>query len=214
MKTMSVKKIVMAGVLTAMCVVITLLIRIPLVPSVPFLQYDGKDVLIVMAGFIYGAGYVALISVLVSVLEIVFMGGTIIDVLMNVISTCAFACTAAWIYKRKHTKTGALIGLAAGTVITTIAMVIWNYIMDPIYFQMPREAVVSMLPAIALFNVLKFSLNSGIALFIYKPVVTALRRYTLIPESTGTKGGKSMMYAGAFILVTAVVLCLGISGIL
>ena len=82
-------------------------------------------------------------------------GGTYIDVIMNMISTCAFACPAAYLYKKYHTKNGAIIGLIIGTILSVVCMLIWNYIMTPIYYQMPREAVVALLlPGILPFNLI------------------------------------------------------------
>ena len=35
-----------------------------------------------------------------------------IGCIMNVLATCAFCCTAAFVYKKFHTRKGAVIGLA------------------------------------------------------------------------------------------------------
>ena len=114
MMNMTTKKITTLGMLCALAVIVNLLIHFPLIPSVEFLSYDAKDVIIVIGGFIYGAGSAFIMSVITSLLEIMYRGGNLLDVLMNVISTCTFACVAAWIYKRDHTREGAFIGLGAG----------------------------------------------------------------------------------------------------
>ena len=108
--------------------VLNLLIQFPIVPAVSFLSYDPKDIIIVIAGFIYGPMTSFIMSLLCSFLEIVFRGGNLLDVLMNVISTCTFACVAACIYKYKHSKKGAIAGLVLGTVCCTLSMTLWNYI--------------------------------------------------------------------------------------
>ena len=147
------KKITTIGLLCAMAMVLNLLVSFPLVPAVSFLKFDPKDIIIVIGGFIYGPLTSFVISAICSVLELLFRGGTILDVLMNVIASCTFACTAAFIYKKVHTKNGAVLGLIAGTICCTLSMVLWNYIITPIYFGMPREAVVGMLlPGIVPFN--------------------------------------------------------------
>ena len=125
-------------------------------------------------------------------------GGTILDVFMNMISTCSFACVAAAVYKHKHTKQGAMIGLLLGVVITVINMTIWNYIVTPIYYGMPRAAVVALLlPGIIPFNILKAGLNAGITLFVYKSVV-AILRHTHFIEASGqpTSQTKSLVWVG------------------
>lgn len=215
MKNLSTRKIAIAGMITALCLVVTITIRIPLVPAVSFLKFDGKDTLISIAGFLFGPGYGFLITVLTSLLEPFFTGNaTWVDILMNIVSTASFAVTAAWWYRRHHDKRGAVTALALGTVLQILAMTVWNYIVDPFYFQMPREAVVAMLPWIALFNFLKCALNAGIVLFIYKPVVTALRSRGLAPAGAPASRGKTMMWMGVFVLVSAILLSLAVSGMI
>ena len=134
---------------------------------------------------------------------------------MNVVSTCTFVCVAAFIYKRDHTLKGAVIGLVTGLVCSTLSMLVWNYVMDPIYFHMPREAVVAMLPAIGLFNVLKCGLNAAIVMMIYKPIVRALRLSGLVQEGKGVHPvSKPMFITGLFFLVTLVLFVLGYNGII
>lgn len=209
------KKITTVGMLCAMAVVVNLLVRFPLVPSVSFLNYDPKDIIIVIGGFIYGPAICFLMSAITSILEIMFRGGNLLDVLMNMISTCTFAVMAAYIYKKNHTKKGAIIGLVAGTASCAISMLVWNYVIDPIYFQMPREAVVAMLPAILLFNILKCGMNTGVSIFLYKPIVNVLRRTSLVEKSHGEQSkSHDMLFLGAFIIITILVLILGVQGII
>lgn len=214
MKKMSTQKIAMGGMLVALCLLVTLLVRFPLVPAVSFLHYDGKDTILAIAGFIFGPAYAFFIAVVTSLLETLLTGATPIDFLMNVISTVSFVCVAALIYKRRHTRNGAMLGLAAGTLCQIVCMLVWNYIMDPIYFQIPREQVLAMLPWIALFNLIKCGLNAGITLFIYKPVVGALRAHGLAPASTGSGTGKTMTYAGLFVAGTAVLAACCVFGLM
>ena len=50
----STKKLTTIAILSAMAMVLNLLIQFPIVPAVSFLSYDPKDIIIVIAGFIYG----------------------------------------------------------------------------------------------------------------------------------------------------------------
>ncbi len=198
-----------------MAMVLNLLVSFPLVPAVSFLKFDPKDIIIVIGGFIYGPLTSFVISAICSVLELLFRGGTILDVLMNVIASCTFACTAAFIYKKVHTKNGAVLGLIAGTICCTLSMVLWNYIITPIYFGMPREAVVGMLlPGIVPFNLLKCGINAGITLFVYKPIVTALRHSGLVKESESVSTGKSMAVVGGFMVVSVLLIVCTMNGLL
>lgn len=215
MKNMKVKEMTTLGILCALAMVINLLAFFPLVPAVPWLTYDPKDIIIVIGGFIYGPFASFLMSAICSVLEIMIKGGTVLDVLMNMISTCTFACVAASIYKKNHTKKGAMIGLGAGVLCTTVSMVVWNYIVTPFYYQMPREAVVAlMLPGIIPFNLLKAGLNAGITLFLYKSVVTILRGAHLVESSQQSQTkGKGLVGIGIFIVVSIVFIILAMQGI-
>ena len=214
---MTTKKITTLGMLCALAVIVNLLIHFPLIPSVEFLSYDAKDVIIVIGGFIYGPGSAFIMSVITSLLEIMYRGGNLLDVLMNVISTCTFACVAAWIYKRDHTREGAFIGLGAGIVCCVLSMLLWNYIVTPIYFGMPREAVVSILiPGILPFNLLKCGLNPGLTLFLYKPIVGVFRRTSLVEHSSGGDHAitKGTVLIGLFICASVICFILGFQGII
>ncbi len=214
---MTTKKITTLGMLCALAVIVNLLIHFPLIPSVEFLSYDAKDVIIVIGGFIYGPGSAFIMSVITSLLEIMYRGGNLLDVLMNVISTCTFACVAAWIYKRDHTREGAFIGLGAGIVCCVLSMLLWNYIVTPIYFGMPREAVVSILvPGILPFNLLKCGLNTGLTLFLYKPIVGVFRRTSLVEHSSGGDHAitKGTVLIGLFICASVICFILGFQGII
>ena len=217
MMNMTTKKITPLGMLCGLAVIVNLLIHFPLIPSVEFLSYDAKDVIIVIGGFIYGAGSAFIMSVITSLLEIMYRGGNLLDVLMNVISTCTFACVAAWIYKRDHTRKGAFLGLGIGTVCSVLSMLLWNYIVTPIYFGMPREAVVSILvPGILPFNLLKCGLNSGLTLFLYKPIVGIFRRTSLVEHTSGGDHAitKGTVLIGLFICASVICFILGFQGII
>lgn len=217
MMNMTTKKITTLGMLCGLAVIVNLLIHFPLIPSVEFLSYDAKDVIIVIGGFIYGPGSAFIMSVITSLLEIMYRGGNLLDVLMNVISTCTFACVAAWIYKRDHTRKGAFLGLGIGTVCSVLSMLLWNYIVTPIYFGMPREAVVSILvPGILPFNLLKCGLNTGLTLFLYKPIVGVFRRTSLVEHSSGGDHAitKGTVLIGLFICASVICFILGFQGII
>ena len=217
MMNMTTKKITTLGMLCGLAVIVNLLIHFPLIPSVEFLSYDAKDVIIVIGGFIYGAGSAFIMSVITSLLEIMYRGGNLLAVLMNVISPCTFACVAAWIYKRDHTRKGAFLGLGIGTVCSVLSMLLWNYIVTPIYFGMPREAVVSILvPGILPFNLLKCGLNSGLTLFLYKPIVGIFRRTSLVEHTSGGDHAitKGTVLIGLFICASVICFILGFQGII
>lgn len=183
-ESFNVRKITMLGILSAISYVVTLLGRIPLIPVMPFLKYDPKDIVIVIAGFLLGPLSAFLISVIVSVVEMLTVSSTgPYGLFMNILSTCAFACTASLFYKKTRTMKGATIGLVLGCLLMTAMMLAWNYIITPYYMGVPRaEIVEKLLPAILPFNLLKSGLNAALTLLLYKPLTSALRRANLIPK--------------------------------
>lgn len=173
------KVLVTIAMLGAFAFVVTAVIRIPVVL---FLKYDPKDVIIAIGGLIYGPVAAAAIAVISAFIEMFTISETAWwGFLMNVIQSCSFACTAALIYKKRRDIKGAIIGLVSAWILTVGVMMLWNYIITPVYMGVTREAVVSLLvPAFLPFNVVKGGLNAAITILLYKPVVTALRKANLI----------------------------------
>ena len=176
------KKMVTLAMLAALSYLLMVFIRIPLVS---FLKYEPKDVIITIGAFIYGPVEGFLISLVVSIVEMVTVSDTgWIGAVMNLVSTVSFACIAGLVYKKNRTLKGAVIGLALGLVSMVIVMLLWNYLLTPLYMGYPREAVVAMLPTVFLpFNLIKGGLNAALTILIYKPVVTTLRKAHLVPVS-------------------------------
>ena len=129
-----------------------------------------------------------------------------IGLIMNILATCSFCCTATYVYKKHHTMRGAVVGLSMGTVILVIVMLLWNYLITPIYQNVPRDVVVKMLPTVFFpFNLAKGGMNMAATLLLYKPIVTALRKAGLAPPSTGSQAGGKRFSAG-FILFSLALL--------
>lgn len=208
------RKLVTLGLLAAIAFVMTALVHIPLVPEAAYLTYDPKDIILVMAGLIFGPVEALIVTVVVSLIEWVTIGTTgPIGFVMNVFSSCAFAVTAAFIYKKMHNMKGAVIGLVSGMLCMTVVMLLWNYLITPLYTGMPRQAIAAMLlPVFLPFNLIKSGINATLTMLIYKPVVRALRKTHLIPEreETPSKGIRVAvtMIISAFLFLTFVAIVL------
>ena len=200
-------KLTVMAMLCALAFVAVAAIRIPLIPIVPFLEYEPKDVIIMTGGFIFGPMSAAVISIIVSFIEMFTISGTgIIGLIMNILSTVAFVCPAAYLYKKHHSMKGAFLGMVAGTLLMTLIMVLWNYLITPIYMGYPREAVAELLlPAFVPFNLLKGGINTALTMLIYKPLVTTLRRSNLI-NFTDNQSDKKRISGLGVTLTAAVVL--------
>ena len=215
---LSTKKLTAIAMLCAIAFVVVAFVRIPVVL---FLKYEPKDVIITVGGFMMGPMASLIISTVVALIEMVTISDTgIIGAVMNLISSCAFCCTAAWIYKKKHTMQGAVVGLVSGAVLMTGIMLLWNYLITPIYMGYPREAVAAMLlPVFLPFNLLKGFLNTGISLLIYKPVVGALRKAHLIEANPNGSAVKKRLNPGivaiaVFFVATGIVMALVLAGVI
>ena len=144
-----------------------------------------------------------------------------IGFVMNFLSSAAFAGTAALLYRKKRTQGSAIAGLFGGALLMTVLMLLWNYLITPIYMGMDREEIVvpMLIPVFLPFNLVKGGLNMALILLLYKPVVTALRKARLVPESHAPVEGKGKLGAGFLLfslalLATFVVLALVLMGIL
>lgn len=211
---LSVKHMVLLAMLAAIAYMMVSLIRIPLVL---FLSYEPKDVIITIGGFLLGPMASFVVSLVVSLLEMVTISQTgPIGCLMNLLSTCTFACTAAFIYKKKHTMSGAIWGLAIASVVMVSIMLLWNWLITPLYMTGTSRADVAamLLPVFLPFNLLKAGLNSAFILLLYKPVVTALRKTRLIPEpgKSGRSSKIGVYLFAAALLITCVLFVFVLQG--
>ena len=207
--TQSTRRLTLTAMLAAMAYVAMLITR-PLPHVAGFLSYDLKDVVIVIAGFMLGAAPAMLITLVVSLIEMVTVSTTgPIGLLMNVLSTAAFVLPPTIIYQRSKSLKSAAGGLALGVILMTAVMLAWNYIITPIYMNVPRSVVAGMLiPTFLPFNLVKGGLNAGITMLIYKPVTDALRRTGLLaPSGSASKRAFNLpaTLVSAFVVVTCVV---------
>ena len=211
----SVRKMVLLAMLAAAAYVTVFLVRIPVVL---FLKYEPKDVLITIGGFLLGPMAAFTVSAVVSLLEMVSISETgIIGCVMNLLSTCSFACTAALIYKKRHTLTGAVVGLGIGSIAMVCAMLLWNWLITPLYMGVDRQTVQAMLvPAFLPFNLLKAGLNTALVLGLYKPLTGALRKTGLVESRGGIpRSSRTGVYIlSGVLLLTCILLLLVLRGIL
>ena len=208
------------AMLTAIAYVVMILSKsLPQVSG--FLQLDLKDTIICIGGFVYGPLAAAVISIVVAVVEMFTYSDTgPIGCIMNTLATASFCCTASFVYKKVHTKKGAVLGLALAVVVLVAVMLLWNYLITPLYMtNFSRADIAAMLPTIFLpFNLVKGGLNMAVILLLYKPVVTALRKAKLVPPSqtivTGGKINAGFLLFALALLATFVTLALVLMGIL
>ena len=218
-KKFTTKELTTLAMITAIAYVLVCTVRIPVVL---FLKYEPKDVIITIGGFLMGPSAVLISSGVVALIEMFTISDTgIIGCIMNFLSTCSFAFVAASIYKKNHTIKGAIAGLAAGTVFMVSAMMLWNYLITPLYMTGTSRSDIAgmLLPVFLPFNLLKAGLNTSITLLLYKPLVNGLRRAGLVTASvtpaagTGKKKTGVLIFAGV-LLIVCILLVLSYRGII
>lgn len=177
-------KMVRMAMLTALAVILMLLVRVPIIPSAAFLEYDPGDVPALIGTFIYGPAAGFAITVIYSVIQTLIASNSgWIGTVMHIIATGTMVIIAGLIYKKVHVFKGALIALIAGSVAMTLVMVPLNLYITPRFLNVPYDVVKGMLwTAIIPFNLLKAGINSVLTLIVYKSVTKFLR----------SKGGKGL----------------------
>jgi riboflavin transporter FmnP len=194
-KQFNTKKIVTLAMLCAMAYTVMFVFKgTPPLTAVPPLKFDPKDVVLLFGGFLYGPLSALAMSVIVSFLEMLSVSATgWWGLLMNIVSSAAFVCTASFVYQKRKTLGGAIVGLTLGVIVVTASMTLWNYLVVPIYTGWPRAAVVPLLlPVFVPFNLFKAGLNAVLAVLLFKPIATALYRAELIPAPiVGTRSTKA-----------------------
>ena len=183
------------------------------IPVMLWLSYEPKDVLLTIGAFLLGPIEGVIMTVVVSLLELVTISNTgVIGFVMNVFSSCLFVCTASLIYHRKRTLGGALIGLIGGAFLATGGMLLWNYLITPLYMaNTTRQQVAGMLiPLFLPFNALKGGLNAALTMLLYKGVSSTLRAAKLLPPAQKQTAGKKYLPVTilSLLVLTALILAM------
>ncbi len=215
----NVRKLASLAMLCAVAYVVMYLSKLIFAPLTVagFLTFDLKDVIIAIGGFIYGPLSALVISLVVSTIEMFTISDTgPIGLLMNVLATIAFVCPAAYLYKKRHSIPSVISGLVIGGLLMTGVMLLWNYLITPLYMNVHRDVVTDMLlPVFLPFNLIKATMNGALVMLLYKPIVTALRKTRLVPETPGGGKGKfktSVSIFAVLILATGILLALVLAG--
>lgn len=188
-------KLTLAALFSALAYLTVFVLRIPFVPAVGFLKYEAKDAVLALEALILGPVPSALSSLVISLIEMVTISDTgIIGAVMNFLSSMAFVLPVGIIYKYKRSIGGAVIGLSLSVVSETVVMLLWNYLISPLYMGISREAIVELLlPGFLPFNLVKSLINAAVTFLLYKPLMTVLRKANLMPKSEDSGGKKSLL---------------------
>lgn len=209
------RRLTALSMFSALAYLLLLVIRLPLIPGLDFLKYDPKDVILVLAGFLYGPLAAFCSTLIVATLELVTVSTTgLIGWGMNVLATTAFVCTVTLVYKHKKNFAGLLLGLVLATALLSAVMLLWNYILTPIFTGWPRSKVTPLLwSAILPFNLLKGGINSLLILALHRPVLKSLASKTLSStEEAPLQRRRWLLVAMGFALLTLILVVLAWKG--
>ena len=167
------RTIVAIGVFSALAYVCCVLFHF----KAGFLSFDLKDSVMTVAAMLFGPLYGLAMSVIVSTIESITIGGTgIYGYIMDILSSVSFICVGSFIYSRRRNMTGALLGMTSSIVVMTAVMMGANLIITPYYTGTTSADIAALIPTMLLpFNLTKAVFNAALVFMLYKPISNALR---------------------------------------
>ncbi len=161
-----------------------------LIPS--FIKFDFSELPALIAGFAYGPVSGVLVCLIKNLLHLMNTQTGGVGELANFVLGATFVAVAGIVYKKIHTKKGALIGSLAGAVAMGVVSLFTNYyVVYPIYTNfMPMEAIIAayqlilksadtLWKCLLIFN-LPFTVFKGLCsvlltMLVYKPLRSILK---------------------------------------
>lgn len=195
MNKFTVKKLAVSGILGAMGFVLMLL-EFPLPFIIPsFIKFDFSEIPAVIAAFAYGPSFGILVCFIKNLLHLFVTSSMGVGELSNFVLGAVFVGVAGIIYKKIHSRKGALIGTLVGALTMAVISVATNYfIVYPAYvviYGMPMEAILGMYKALlpiadnlfkALvifnlpFNLFKGIIDAAVCFAVYKRISPILKK--------------------------------------
>lgn len=188
----NVRTIAVTGMLSAVAVVLMYLeIPIPIMPG--FIKFDFSDLPALLGAYALGPVAGIIICLIKNVVHLAASQSMLVGELSNFILGSVFVFTAGIVYKKKKSKTGALLGGLCGAMAMGVFSVFSNYlIVYPVYYKlaMPEVVILSLYQAIIPsmksimqclicfnlpFTIVKGLIDVGISMLIYKPLSPLLK---------------------------------------
>ena len=205
--TSAVRKLTVLALLSAVGYVSMLFIKVPVIG---FLSYEPKDIFLTLAGFLYGPLAALACCIVTGMLELFVSSTGLIGMIMNIVASAAFACTASFIYKKRRDILGAALGLISAVAAMTVCMLLWNYLISPLYMGVSRAEIVPLLSTMFLpFNLLKAGINAALTMLLYRPFLHVLRLCGF-PVSDHLSDKKGSVVLTAAVSAVLLALCIGV----
>lgn len=200
-----IRRITVTAILTAMAFVLMYL-EVPLPFMPPFLKFDFSEIPVLVGAFALGPVWGIVIELFKNLIHLPFTSTMGIGELSNFITGSLFVGFSGLVYLKLHTRKGAAISMAIGTIaLAVIAVPINAFITLPLYASVmgfSTEAIIGMSTAVnplvkskwtlLFFAFVPFNLFKGIVVslftfFIYKPVSKLIHQTREITQ--GVKDG-------------------------
>ena len=160
------------------------------------MKLDFSDLPVLLGGYLLGPLHGSLIALIKVLLNFFYNGSMTFGIgeTVNLIGSLSFMLPAVLYYQRRRNFKSAVISLVIGTISATVVLLLANYfVMFPLYataMNFPMEKIVAAahalnpfvtdlgsLMAFALlpFNIVKFGLNSVLAMLMYKRLAQTLK---------------------------------------
>ncbi len=194
MKKSYIKRISITAIFGALGFVLMLL-EFPLPFIIPsFIKLDFSEIPAIISAFAYGPLYGVLVCLIKNLLHLFVTSSAGVGELSNFVLGAIFVGVAGAVYKKIHSRKGALIGSLIGALIMAVVSIFTNfYIVYPAFsvlYGLPMEAILGMYKALlsttdnlfeALvifnlpFNLAKGILDAAICFIIYKKLSPILK---------------------------------------
>ena len=165
-------KQVAAIVLLILMAMVLSFVELPVVPGAEWLKYDPSGIVSLRATILYGSW----IGVGVAVASwIPHLVTDPLGAFMNIMATVSLIVTVGTVYRRKPCLLHAVLGCAAGVVVSSAVSICLNFVVMPLYMVTSYEEIAALvLPALLPFNVFKALANSVVAIVSYRKLASLL----------------------------------------
>ncbi|MDR0819501.1 MAG: ECF transporter S component [Oscillospiraceae bacterium] len=191
------RKLTITAMLSALAFVLMFLdFSVPLMPG--FIKMDLSELPALIGSFAMGPICGIAICLVKNLIHLTITSTGGVGELSNFVLGAAFVLPAGLIYKKNHTRKGAIIGAFTGAVLMGLISVPSNYFVTyPVYYNfMPKDVIISMYQAIysgadsifkclVIFN-LPFTFIKG----LLSVIITIIIYKYISPLLKGTHGGK------------------------
>lgn len=163
-------KIMVTVALLAAFSFIVMYIKVPLIPSAPFLTYDLSEVIGMLGAFISGPVAGAFIVIIKALLYFILgpKDGGWVGALASLVSGLPLVLGTVFFIRKGMNLKNKILAIVVGTAAITFTMTLLNYFLFlPLYGIGQSEFLPLILNAVISFNIIKALLSTTIAIIIF-----------------------------------------------